>query len=220
MVQAVSTELTPEKVQQVVDLFLEKLGEPTNEWQHQALEQYKNGDAKAVKKIYASHLRDFYCKCLGFLVSATGTNPNLRKILAAAANAAADYAQVRALDKISNGNAIAFESADPVGNATESILEFLTPKTEYHRLALASRTNYDALKEIEKENPEDNLIKALLYLSKATPDSPVLFTIIAEAAATAALYTRNLEHQEITEAITLLSSATKYFSQEEKGDPV
>jgi hypothetical protein len=201
MVQAVSTELTPEKVQQVVDLFLEKLGEPTNEWQHQALEQYKKGDAREVKKTGASHLRDFYCKCLGFLVSATNTNPNLRKILAAAANAAADYAQVRALDKISNGNAIAFESADPVGNATESILEFLTPKTEYHRLALASRTNYDALKELEKEHPEDHLIKALLYLSKATPDSPVLYTIIAEAATTAALHTRNLEHQEISDAI-------------------
>ncbi|MEA5504816.1 hypothetical protein VB735_17225 [Halotia wernerae UHCC 0503] len=198
MVQAISTELTLEKV---IDLFLEKLGEPTNEWQHQALEQYKKGDAKEVKKINASHLRDYYCKCLGFLVSATSTNPNLRKILSAAANASADHAQVRALDKISNGNVIAFESADPVGNATKSILEFLTPKTEYHQLALASRTNYDALKELEKENPEDHLIKALLYLSKATPDSPVLFTIIAEAAATAALHTRNSEHQEISDAI-------------------
>lgn len=198
MVQAVSTELTLEKV---IDLFLEKLGEPTDEWQRQALEQYKKGDAKAVKKICASHLRDFYSKCLGFLVSATSTNPNLRKILAAAANAVADHAQVRALDEISNGNAIAFESADPVGNTTENILKFLTPQTDYHQLALDSRTNYDALKELEKEHPEDHLIKALLYLTKATPDSPVLYTIIAEAATTAALHTRNLEHQEISDAI-------------------
>ncbi|BAY67093.1 hypothetical protein NIES22_72560 (plasmid) [Calothrix brevissima NIES-22] len=198
MVQAVSTELTLEKV---IDLFLEKLGEPIDEWQYQALEQYKKGDAKAVKKIYASHLRDFYSKCLGFLVSATSTNPNLRKILAAAANAVADYAQVKALDEISSGNAIAFDSPDPVGNATSSILKFLTPQTDYHQLALASRTNYDALKELETEHPEDHLIKALLYLSKATPDSPVLYTIIAEAAATAALHTRNLEHQEISDAI-------------------
>lgn len=199
MVQAAeSTKLTLEKA---IDLFLEKLGEPTDEWQHQALEQYKKGDAKAVKKIYASHLRDFYSKCLGFLVSATNTNPNLRKILAAAANAVADHAQVRALNEISHGNAIAFESADLVGNATENILKFLKPRTDYHQLALASRTNYDALKELEKQNPEDHLIKALLYLTKVTPDSPVLYTIIAEAAATAALHTRNLEHQEITDAI-------------------
>ncbi|MDZ8139019.1 MAG: hypothetical protein RM049_27695 [Nostoc sp. DedQUE04] len=199
MVQAaVSTELTLETV---INLFLEKLGEPTDEWQRQALEEYKKGDAKAVKKIYASHLRDFYSKCLGFLVSVTNTNPNLRKILAAAANAVADHAQVRALDEISSGNAIAFESADPVGNATTNILKFLKPKTDYQQLALDSRTNYDALKELEKENPEDHLIKALLYLTKATPDSPVLYTIIAEAATTAALYTRNLEHQEISDAI-------------------
>jgi hypothetical protein len=198
MVQAVQQELTLEKV---IDLFLEKLGEPTDEWQRQALEQYKKGDAKAVKKIYASHLRDFYCKCLGFLVSATNTNPNLRKILAAATNAVADYSQVKALDEISSGNASAFDSPDPVGNATANILKFLKPKTDYHQLALDSRTNYDALKELEKENPEDHLIKALLYLTKATPDSPVLFTIIAEAAATAALHTRNVEHQEITDAI-------------------
>lgn len=198
MVQAEVSTITLEAV---IDLFLKKLGEPTNEWQHQALEEYKKGDAKAVKKIYASHLRDYYSKCLGFLVSANSTNPNLRKILAAAANAVADYAQVKALDQISSGNAIAFESADPVGNATTKILKFLKPQTEYHQLALASRTNYDALKELEKENPEDHLIKALLYLTKATPDSPVLYTIIAEVATTAALYTRNLEHQEISDAI-------------------
>ena len=201
MVQAVQQELTQEKVQQAVNVILETLGEPTNEWQHQALEQYKKGDAIAVKKINASHLRDYYCKCLGFLVSATSTNPNLRKILSAAANAAADHAQVRTLDKISDGNARAFESDDLVGNATQNILKFLTPQTEYHQLALASRTNYEALKEIEKENPEDNLIKVLLYLTKATPDSPALFTIIAEAGTTAALYVRNLEHQKITNAI-------------------
>jgi hypothetical protein len=201
MVQAVQQELTQEKVQQAVNVILATLGEPTDEWQHQALEHYKKGDARAVKKINASHLRDYYCKCLGFLVSATSTNPNLRKILSAAANAAADHAQVRTLDKISDGNAIAFDSSDPVGNATQNILRFLTPTTEYHQLALASRTNYDALKELEKENPEDNLIKVLLYLTKAKPDSPALFTIIAEAGTTAALYVRNLEHQKITDAI-------------------
>ena len=65
MVQAVSTELTPLKVQQAVNAIFEVLGEPTDEWQHQALEQYKKGDAIAVKKINASHLRDYYCKCLG-----------------------------------------------------------------------------------------------------------------------------------------------------------
>ena len=154
-------------------------------------------NAIAVKKINASHLRDFYCKCLGFLAALTSTT-NPHKVLSAAANAAADYAQVRTLDKISDGNAIAFDSSDPVGNATQNILRFLTPQTEYHQLALASRTNYDALKELEKENPEDNLIKVLLYLTKAKPDSPALFTIIAEAGATAALYVRNLEHQKIT----------------------
>lgn len=201
MVQAVSTELTPLKVQQAVDAIFEVLGEPTDEWQRQALEQYKKGDAIAVKKINASHLRDFYCKCLGFMVNATSTNPALRKLLSAATNAAADHAQVRTLDKISDGNARAFESDDLVGNATQNILKFLTPQTEYHQLALASRTNYDALKELEKENPEDNLIKVLLYLTKAKPDSPALFTIIAEAGTTAALYVRNLKHQKITDAI-------------------
>lgn len=196
-----TTTATTPNVELAINTIFEVLGEPTDEWQHQALEHYKNGDAIAVKKINASHLRDFYCKCLGFLVSATSTNPNLRKLLSAAANAAADHAQVRTLDKISDGNAIAFESDDPVGNATQNILRFLTPQTEYHELALASRTNYDALKELEKENPEDNLIKVLLYLTKAKPDSPALFTIIAEAGATAALHVRNLEHQKITDAI-------------------
>lgn len=198
--QAVQQELTLEKVQQTVNTIFEVLGEPTNEWQHQALEQYKKGDAIAVKKINASHLRDFYCKCLGFLAALTSTT-NPHKVLSAAANAAADHAQVRTLDKISDGNAIAFDSSDPVGNAIQNILKFLTPQTEYHQLALASRTNYDTLKELEKENPEDNLIKVLLYLTKAKPDSPALFTIIAEAGTTAALYTRNLEHQKITDAI-------------------
>ncbi|MHC5614710.1 MAG: hypothetical protein ACYTXA_27945 [Nostoc sp.] len=200
MVQAVQQELTLEKVQQAVNAIFGVLGEPTDEWQHQALAKYKNGDAIAVKKINASHLRDFYCKCLGFLAALTSTT-NPHKVLSAAANAAADYAQVRTLDKISDGNAIAFESDDPVGNATQNILRFLTPQTEYHQLALASRTNYEALKELEKENSEDNLIKVLLYLTKAKPDSPALFTIIAEAGTTTALYTRNLEHQKIMDAI-------------------
>ncbi|WP_373527395.1 hypothetical protein [Nostoc sp.] len=199
MVQALQP-LTLEKTQQAVDMILEVLGEPTDEWQHQALAKYKNGDAIATKEIYASHLRDFYCKCLGFLAALTSTT-NPHKVLSAAANAAADHAQVRTLDKISEGNAIAFVSTDPVGNATQNILRFLTPQTKYHQLALASRTNYDALKELEKENPEDNLIKVLLYLSKAKPDSSALFTIIAEAGTTTALYTRSLEHQKITGAI-------------------
>ncbi|MBE9103599.1 hypothetical protein IQ229_01150 [Nostoc cf. edaphicum LEGE 07299] len=196
-----TTTATTPNVELAINTIFEVLGEPTDEWQRQALEQYKKGDAIAVKKINASHLRDFYCKCLGFLVSATSTNPALRKLLSAATNAAADHAQVKTLDKISDGNAIAFDSSDPVGNATQNILRFLTPQTEYHHLALASRTNYDALKELEKENPEDNLIKVLLYLTKAKPDSPALFTIIAEAGTTAALYVRNLEHQKITDAI-------------------
>lgn len=194
--------ITSDRIKHINTIIFEVLGEPTDGWQHQALEQYKNGDAKAVKRTYASHLRDFYCKCLGFLVSATSTNPNLSKILSAAANAAADYAQVKTLDKISDGNAIAFESDDPLGNATESILRFLIPKTEDHRLALAAKTNYEALKELEGKNSKDHLIKALLYLSKATPDSPALFTIIAEAGGTTALYVRSLEHQKITDAIT------------------
>ncbi|WDD36060.1 hypothetical protein PQG02_32180 (plasmid) [Nostoc sp. UHCC 0926] len=196
-----TTTATTPNVELAINTIFEVLGEPTDEWQRQALEQYKKGDAIAVKKINASHLRDYYCKCLGFLVSATSTNPNLRKILSAAANAAADHAQVKTLDRISDGNAIAFDSSDSVGNATQNILKFLTPQTEYHQLALASRTNYEALKELEKENPEDNLIKVLLYLTKAKPDSPALFTIIAEAGTTAALYVRNLEHQKITDAI-------------------
>ncbi|MEH1830227.1 hypothetical protein FD723_25765 [Nostoc sp. C052] len=57
MVQAaVSTELTLEAV---INLFLEKSGEPTDEWQHQALEQYKKGDALAVKKISVTNIFDF-----------------------------------------------------------------------------------------------------------------------------------------------------------------
>ncbi|AUB35968.1 hypothetical protein COO91_01861 [Nostoc flagelliforme CCNUN1] len=196
-----ATTATTPNVELAINTIFEVLGEPTDEWQRQALEQYKKGDAIAVKKINASHLRDFYCKCLGFLVNATSTNPALRKLLSAATNAAADHAQLKTLDKISDGNARAFESDDLVGNATQNILKFLTPQTEYHQLALASRTNYDALKELEKENPEDNLIKVLLYLTKAKPDSPALFTIIAEAGTTAALYVRNLEHQKITDAI-------------------
>ncbi|MBN3871647.1 hypothetical protein [Nostoc sp. JL33] len=201
MMQTVSTELTPLKVQQAVDAIFEVLGEPTDEWQRQALAKYKNGDAIATKEIYASHLRDYYCKCLGFLVNATITNGNLRKLLSAAANAAADHAQMRTLDRISDGNAVAFKCDDLLGNVTQNILRFLTPTTEYHQLALDSITNYGALKEIERENPEDNLVKALLYLSRAKPDSLILFTLIAEASGAAALHLRNLEHQKITDAI-------------------
>ncbi|MEH2128646.1 hypothetical protein [Nostoc sp.] len=59
----------------------------------------------------------------------------------------------------------------------------------------------NALKEIEKNHPDDNLIKALLYLSKAKPDSPALFTILAEAGTAAALYVRSVEHQKIIDVI-------------------
>ncbi|GBE94325.1 hypothetical protein [Nostoc cycadae] len=195
------TTTTTPNVQIAINAIFEVLGEPSNECQCQALEQYKNGNAREAKKTSASHLRDFYCKCLGFLVSATDINPNLNKILSAAANAAADHAQMKTLDEISDGNAIAFESTDIVGSVTENILRFLTPTNEHHELALAARNNYDVLKELEQKNSEDYLIKALLYLTKAHPDSPALFTIIAEASTTAALHTRNLAHQKITDAI-------------------
>ncbi|AFY44445.1 hypothetical protein [Nostoc sp. PCC 7107] len=195
------TTTTTPNVQIAINVIFEVLSEPSNEWQCQALEQYKNGNVQEAKKTSASHLRDFYCKCLGFLVNATNTNPNLSKVLSAAANAAADHAQVKALDEMSHGHAIAFESTDIVGSVTENILRFLTPITEYHQLALAARNNYDVLKELEQKNSDDHLIKALLYLTKAHSDSPALFTIIAEASTNSALHTRNVGHQKITDAI-------------------
>lgn len=191
----------PPNVEFAVNAILEVLGEPANGWQEFALTKYKDGDAIAVKMVNASHLRDYYCKCLAFL-SALPTTPNPQKVLSAAANAAADHAQLKTLDKISDGNAGAFESDNPVSNATENILSFLMPSNGCQQLALALGNNYSALKELQTQNPDDNLIKALIYLSKASPDSPAFFTILAEAGTSAAGHIRSLEHEKIIKAIS------------------
>ncbi|QLE46526.1 hypothetical protein FD723_40655 (plasmid) [Nostoc sp. C052] len=64
---AISTqELTKEKIQQAVDLILDKMP-PQTELHHEALAEFRNGSYANVKKLAMSNPLDPYSKALSFL---------------------------------------------------------------------------------------------------------------------------------------------------------
>jgi F0F1-type ATP synthase epsilon subunit len=105
MVQAVSTELTLERVNQAVTAILDVLGTPSTDLHTKALTAFQSGDHQAVKRLASTNLSDYYVKSLGYLGGALKLTPNTDTILAESARAAADFAKEKALNQL--GDAIA-----------------------------------------------------------------------------------------------------------------
>lgn len=105
MVQAVSTELTRERVNQAVDAIVKVLGTPENDLHLHALSAFRSGDYQTVKRLASTNLSDYYVKALGYLGGALNLTPNTDTILAESARAAADFAKEKALHQL--GEAIA-----------------------------------------------------------------------------------------------------------------
>jgi F0F1-type ATP synthase epsilon subunit len=105
MVQAVSTELTLERVNQAVAAILEVLGTPETDLHTKALTAFQSGDHQTVKRLASTNLSDYYVKSLGYLGGALKLTPNTDTILAESARAAADFAKEKALKQL--GDAIA-----------------------------------------------------------------------------------------------------------------
>ncbi len=105
MVQAVSTELTQEKVQKAVDAILSKLGEPETDLHREALSAFKRNDHQTVKRLASTNLTDYYVKSLGYLGGALKLTPNTDTILAESARAAAAFVEEKTLHQL--GEAIA-----------------------------------------------------------------------------------------------------------------
>jgi len=103
--QAVSTELTLEKVQQAVNAILVKLGEPETDLHRKALAAFKSNDHQTVKRLAATNLTDHYSKALGYLGGALKLTPNTDTILAESARAAAAFVEEKTLHEL--GAAIA-----------------------------------------------------------------------------------------------------------------
>ena len=105
MVQAISTELTLEKVQQAIDAILDILGAPENELHKLAYEAFHRGDYQTVKRLASTNLGDYYCKSLGYLGGAFKLTPNTDTILAESARAASEFTREKTLYQL--GDAIA-----------------------------------------------------------------------------------------------------------------
>ncbi|ALF53674.1 hypothetical protein ACX27_13820 [Nostoc piscinale CENA21] len=105
MMQAVSSELTLEKVNQAINAILEVLGTPETELHRQALAAFQNGDHQTVKRLASTNLSDYYVKALGYLGGALKLTPNTDTILAESARSAADFAKEKALKQL--GEALA-----------------------------------------------------------------------------------------------------------------
>ncbi|MBW4689676.1 MAG: hypothetical protein KME40_32430 [Komarekiella atlantica HA4396-MV6] len=98
--QAVSTELTLERVNQAVSAILEVLGTPETELHIKALAAFKSGDHQTVKRLASTNLSDYYVKSLGYLGGALKLTPNTDTILAESARSAADFVKDRALKQL------------------------------------------------------------------------------------------------------------------------
>lgn len=107
MVQAVSTELTLEKVQQAIDAILDILGTPENELHKLAHEAFRRGDYQTVKRLASTNLSDYYCKALGYLGGALKLTPNTDTILAESARAAAEFTKEKTLHQLGDAIALA-----------------------------------------------------------------------------------------------------------------
>lgn len=100
--QAVSQELTLEKVNQAVSAILEVLGNPETELHKKALAAFNTGDHQTVKRLASSNLTDYYCKALGYLGGALKLTPNTDTILAESARSAADFVREKTLHHLSS----------------------------------------------------------------------------------------------------------------------
>lgn len=103
--QATSTEITLEKVNQAVNAILEVLGTPETELHQKALTAFQSGDHQSVKRLASTNLSDYYVKSLGYLGGALKLTPNTDTILAESARSAADFTKEKALKQL--GDAIA-----------------------------------------------------------------------------------------------------------------
>jgi hypothetical protein len=93
-------ELTPERVQEAVDIILETLGPPETELHSKAYAAFRAGEYQTVKRLSSTHLSDSYCKALGYLGGALKLTPNTDTILAESARSAADFARDRILTRL------------------------------------------------------------------------------------------------------------------------
>lgn len=98
--QATSTELTVDRVNQAVAAILETLGEPNTELHSRAMTAFQSGDHQTVKRLASTNLSDYYCKALGYLGGALKLTPNTDTILAESARAAADFVRERTLARL------------------------------------------------------------------------------------------------------------------------
>lgn len=103
--QAVSPELTLERVNQAINVILEVLGTPETELHSKAYQAFTSGDHQTVKRLAATNLSDCYVKALGYLGGALKLTPNTDTILAESARAAADFSREKTLHHL--GKAIA-----------------------------------------------------------------------------------------------------------------
>lgn len=100
MVQAVSTELTLDRVNQAVNAILDVLGIPENDLHAEALAAFRSGDHQTVKRLASTNLSDYYVKSLGYLGGALKLTPNTDTILAESARAAADFTREKVLHQL------------------------------------------------------------------------------------------------------------------------
>ncbi|MBH8565910.1 hypothetical protein I8748_27715 [Nostoc sp. CENA67] len=110
MVQALSTELTLDRVNQAVNAILDVLGTPENDLHAEALSAFRSGDYQTVKRLASTNLSDYYVKSLGYLGGALKLTPNTDTILAESARAAADFAKEKALKQLGDAIAAALNS--------------------------------------------------------------------------------------------------------------
>lgn len=97
---AMTSELTAEKVNQAVQAILHTLGEPESELHSRALTAFQSGDHQTVKRLASTNLADYYCKALGYLGGALKLTPNTDTILAESARAAADFVKEKTLARL------------------------------------------------------------------------------------------------------------------------
>jgi hypothetical protein len=94
-------ELTTEKVQEIIGLILNILGEPLNATHQEAIQAFSLGQYEVIKRLAVTNLDDNYLKSLSYLGGALKLTPNTDTILAESARAAADFIKQRALKRLS-----------------------------------------------------------------------------------------------------------------------
>jgi hypothetical protein len=95
-----TTDFTKERVQIAIDAILEALGQPETDLHREALRAFQDGDSLRVKRLASTNLADNFCKCLGYLVSASKLTPNTDTILAESARAASEFVKDRTMQNL------------------------------------------------------------------------------------------------------------------------